>query len=311
MTVERKSAKVRMAGGEKRPLVAYCALAYVITWALWIPALMRSASTGFVLPTIDQGLSVWFRLSGIDLVFAVMFQLAVYGPVLAALIILIRMRERSALEAWGKAIIDFRVAPRWYLFVAAWPLALAAIVTVAGVLTGGGMPRWQALPSLSVVVGLLIAQLLTSGLEEPGWRGFALPLLQRSHNAEAAGWYLGLIWAGWHLPFMLYLCRGIPAWSIPLTLAGFTMSIIAMGFVHAWLYNSTGSVAMNILLHGWSNAANALVVLVMPSPVVPLATAGATWIFVVWLEKRYGKERLSARGDSHAPTNDIDGDKPR
>ena len=93
-----------------------------------------------------------------------------------------------------------------------------------------------------------------------------------------------------------YLYRDMPAWALPLTLAGFAMSIVAMGFVHAWVYNSTGSVALNVLLHGWANVTNAVAVSVMASPLVPLATAGVTWLFVAWLLRRYGGATLRALG---------------
>jgi len=82
-------------------------------------------------------------------------------------------------------------------------------------------------------------------------------------------------------------------WQLPLMLAGFTMSIIAMGYVHAWLYNSADSVAMNTILHGWANTTNVAVAAIVLSPVVPLATAGITWAFVAWLFWRYGKKTLS------------------
>jgi hypothetical protein len=74
--------------------------------------------------------------------------------------------------------------------------------------------------------------------------------------------------------------------------AGFTMNIVAMGYVHAWIYNSTGSVAMNALLHGWANAVAAVLASVAIGPMVPYAIAGVSWLFVAWLLRRYGKETL-------------------
>jgi len=138
------------------------------------------------------------------------------------------------------------------------PVVLALVVVGLGAVTGGGMPMWAAAPAASTVLLLFLTQTLTSGLEEPGWRGFALPLMQRHMTAESANWRLGFVWAAWHLPFMLYLYRDLPVWALPLTLAGFAMSIVAMGFVHAWVVNSTGSVALNVLLHGWANVTNAV-----------------------------------------------------
>ncbi len=85
----------------------------------------------------------------------------------------------------------------------------------------GGELAGSGIPAFGTLVAMALTQVITSGMEEPGWRGFALPLLQRTHTAENASWYLGLIWAGWHLPYMLYLYRELPAWQLPLDSGGF------------------------------------------------------------------------------------------
>ncbi len=267
-------------------------MAYAITWALWIPPLVYSAVSGWSIPSIGQGFGPWTDLSPLQLGMAVCFQLAVYGPAIAALVVLLRSQDRAALRSWARSIVRLRVAPGWYAFVLLAPIALAILVTALGLALGGQLAA-QGIPAAGALAVMAITQILTSGMEEPGWRGFALPLLQRSHSAENASWYLGLIWAGWHLPYMLFLYRSLPLWQLPLTLAGFTMSIVGMGYVHAWLHNSADSTGMNVILHGWSNATNAVVAAVVLSPVVPLATAGVTWVFVFWLFSRYGKQTLS------------------
>jgi membrane protease YdiL (CAAX protease family) len=48
----------------------------------------------------------------------------------------------------------------------------------------------------------VIAILITFG-EETGWRGFALPWLQRRHGALTAALVITPIWAVWHLPYFL------------------------------------------------------------------------------------------------------------
>jgi len=282
-----------MPGPDRGRLLTYVLIAYSITWALWIPPLAYSASSGWAIPSIGQGLGSWGALTTLQFGMAVCFQLAVYGPAIAAVVVLLRGRDPRELTSWARSVVRLKVAPRWYAFVLLAPLALAALVAGLSLAFGGKVVA-QGLPTFGVLAIMAITQTLTSGMEEPGWRGFALPLLQRTHSAENASWYLGLIWAGWHLPYMLYLYRGLPVWQWPLTLAGFTMSIIAMGYVHAWLHNSTDSTAMNVILHGWSNVTNTVVAAVVLSPAVPLATAGVTWLFVAWLFRRYGKQSLSA-----------------
>jgi uncharacterized protein len=279
---------------DRRRLRAFLLIAFTWTWLLWLPALWRSVASGAPLPTIDGGVDAWRALTGTDRTLAALFQLAVYGPAVAALAVLLRSGDRGALATWARSIVRLRVPWRWYAFVALAPVALGVAVVALGAATGGGVPVWPATPALSTVFLLFATQTLTSGLEEPGWRGFALPLLQRSMTAERANWWLGLVWAAWHLPYVLYLYRDMPVWALPLTLAGFAMSIVAMGYVHAWVFNSTGSVALNVLLHGWANVTNAVAVTVMASPLVPLATAGVTWLFVGWLLRRYGGQALCA-----------------
>lgn len=295
----KNAPKPRMPAEDKRRLVRFYLIAFGWTWALWIPALIWSSSTGVSLPTMEAGFGAWRELSGVALALAVGFQLAVYGPLVAAVAVLLRLRSSdggSGLRAWVESVTRLQVSIGWWAFVVAAPVVLAALVVAAGALAGGGMPRWAALPSALGLLGLLGIQLVTSGMEEPGWRGFALPLLQRTHDAENASWYLGLMWAAWHLPYVIYLNREAPVWSVPLTVAGFGMSIIAMGYVHAWVFNSTGSLPLNIGLHAWANVTNTLAAALMPNPIVPLVTAGITWAFVAWLLRRYGKETLAAEG---------------
>jgi membrane protease YdiL (CAAX protease family) len=218
----------RMPGPDRRRLLVYVLIAYASTWALWIPPLLYSASSGWALPTMDQGLAAWVGLTPLQLGMAICFQLAVYGPAVAALVILLQGRDRDELRSWARSIVRFRVAPGWYAFVVLAPLALAALVATVSLAMGGKLAP-SAAPAFGALAAMATSQVLTSGIEEPGWRGFALPLLQRTHSAENASWYLGLIWAAWHLPYMLYLYRSLPVWQLPLVLAGFTMSIVAMG----------------------------------------------------------------------------------
>ncbi len=283
----------RLPPADRRRLIVFLALAFGWTWALWLPGLVRSAATGMPLPTPDQGFAAWRGLSGVDAAFVVVFQLAVYGPALAALVVVAR-QPRPALAEWARSLVRFDVAPRWYAFVFGAPVVLALALVAIAVGTGSGAPAWSAVPAWPLLIWWFVAQLATSGLEEPGWRGFALPLLQRTYTAERANWVLGFVWAAWHLPFVLYLYRDLPLAAIPVMVAGFAMSIVAMGFVHAWVFNSTGSVALNVLLHAWANVTTGLVALLVVSPIVPLATAGITWVFVAWLLRRYGGATLRA-----------------
>jgi membrane protease YdiL (CAAX protease family) len=113
---------------------------------------------------------------------------------------------------------------------------------------------------------LAFVAVLGGGLEEPGWRGFALPHLQRRHTPMVATLILGLAWGIWHVP--LY---GPLGFVVPLVLA----------FFYTWLYNRTGSVLLCILLHAsFTPAQNHLILL--PDTVV-LADGPANTIGLVTL----------------------------
>ena len=60
----------------------------------------------------------------------------------------------------------------------------------------------------------LALALFLGPIEEFGWRGLALPLLQRKFAPFWAGLILGGIWAFWHVPS--FLISGMPqtTWSV-------------------------------------------------------------------------------------------------
>ena len=88
---------------------------------------------------------------------------------------------------------------------------------------------------------------MTSGCgEELGWRGFALPRLQRTHSAFISSLLLTTGWAGWHLPAFFY----VPSYTaIGLRiLPGFFLGLLAGAIVLTWRYNSSGRSVLAVAL---------------------------------------------------------------
>ncbi len=88
-------------------------------------------------------------------------------------------------------------------------------------------------------------------LEEPGWRGFALPRMQRLMGPLAASVVLGVLWGLWHLPQFL-----VPSWAASSGGGGlrgivlFTLTAIMFTVVMTWVFNNTRtSLLLAILLH--------------------------------------------------------------
>ncbi len=78
-------------------------------------------------------------------------------------------------------------------------------------------------------------------IEEPGWRGFALPKMQKRFMSPLnANLLLGLLVTLWHLPL---IPSGEYAWIyIPGTMA--------VTILFGWVYNATGgSVLLTIIMH--------------------------------------------------------------
>jgi membrane protease YdiL (CAAX protease family) len=92
----------------------------------------------------------------------------------------------------------------------------------------------------------LFLWVITYGLgEEIGWRGYALPRMQRGRSALSATLILSALWALWHWPLFFYV---LDIAILPMWLLGLTAGTV----VFTWLYNSSGgSVLMIILWHGF------------------------------------------------------------
>ncbi len=146
--------------------------------------------------------------------------------------------------------------------------------------------------TLKALVPFFIFQVFTSGLEEPGWRGYALPKLQEKYDANKSSWILGVIWSVWHFPFMVYLYYPAGIAVVIPTLAGFTMSIIANAIVYTWVYNNTKSIFLCIILHAIFNLSAAYVLAMVSHPLTGIILAALQWGIAVFLLKRYGAKDL-------------------
>ncbi len=83
-----------------------------------------------------------------------------------------------------------------------------ALLLIAGLFFGwlGGQPPLipVRLSPVELLVNCIFLAIATLG-EEIGWRGVALPSLQRQHSPLRASLILGIVWATWHVPFWLLM----------------------------------------------------------------------------------------------------------
>jgi membrane protease YdiL (CAAX protease family) len=103
---------------------------------------------------------------------------------------------------------------------------------------GLGQLTWSGL--LTVFAVRLVNPLDGPLGEEPGFRGYALPLLQASRPPLQSAAILGVLVALWHVPLVLF--GGLSLIGLPTT--------FAITFLYVWLFNRTGgSVLLTLLFH--------------------------------------------------------------
>ena len=203
-------------------LVLYFILAYVLSWAIW-PLVIVNPESSPLVP---------------------------FGPLLAAVIVALLAGGWTELRALLGQLLRWRVHPIWYVIALLGPFVLAAGAAALTVATGAPAPNTAAYTDwLGIAVALLSTIVIVGLFEEVGWRGFALPRLERRLDALWAALVLGIIWAFWHLPELI----SDPGQRPPLQ---FVVWILAQSVILAWLYNSTnGSLPIVIICHAAVNTA--------------------------------------------------------
>src|SRR5574340_1223528 len=138
-----------------------------------------------------------------------LFLLAVYSPGFAGVVLVWRHYGAKGLGSYLRRLTRWRMPLGWWVFlVAGVPLLFYAGAAITGTITDPFpySPWYAVLPALAL-------HFFLGPIEELGWRGIALPLLQRRMAPLWAGTILGVIWGLWHIP--AFLLGGTPqsAWS--------------------------------------------------------------------------------------------------
>jgi membrane protease YdiL (CAAX protease family) len=188
-----------------------------------------------------------------------------------------------------QSIVRLRAPLRVWLTALLLPFAaLAAAVAIAratGTMIAFAPPPWSDL------FDKFVFTLLFVGLgEEPAWRGFLLPLLQRRRVPVVATLLLSAIWAVWHLPLMgtEFAWRLVPY---------FLVSLVGAAFVLSWLYNASGSVLPCMTMHAVLNTASAgyVFTLIAPADLERFwAIYGSVWLAAGILTIALTRGRLGA-----------------
>ncbi|HEU4385637.1 MAG TPA: CPBP family intramembrane glutamic endopeptidase [Anaeromyxobacteraceae bacterium] len=256
------------------PILSFFLLAWLFSWVFMVP--LALASRGLIAP-----LPGWLHY------------LSAYGPLLSGLVVIGATEGSPGLRAWWSRL------SRWQAGVGPWtvalsPLPLYGIAAVSERLAHGAWPDPRLLGKLNFLpdIGLwsVVLWLLNSGLgEESGWRGYALPALQRRFGARVASVLVACGWMIWHVPAFFYL----PSYAHlgVGSVLGFFLGITAGSFLLTWLSNaSRGSTLLPVVWHALFNfttapPASGGVIAAVISTVVMVLGLGA----IFWLEGDDGR----------------------
>jgi len=115
-------------------------------------------------------------------------------------------------------------------------------------------PAWLSVTLAIVLTGVygLIRSVGSALGEEIGWRGFLVPELSRTTSFTTTALISGAVWSLWHYPVLIFsdYNAGTPTWY---GLSCFTVMVIAISFVFAWLRLKSGSLWTGAILHGSHN----------------------------------------------------------
>jgi membrane protease YdiL (CAAX protease family) len=222
------------------PLTSFFVMAFAFSWIAWSPWFLSEEGAG-LLPyrsPLINGLAVPIGI--------------LLGPSLTAFIMTGATEGRAGIRRLLRRMVLWRVGLRWYLFAL---VGIPVVMALGTVIVPRRMASLLALGPgyvLTYLVWFLIIAIIGGPLlEEPGWRGFALPRLQPLHGPLVGTLILGLLWALWHLPEFL-----VPAWAKSsggsgfLDIVKFVVIAVAFAIVITWVFNNTrGSVLVAILVH--------------------------------------------------------------
>ncbi|HVT70176.1 MAG TPA: type II CAAX endopeptidase family protein [Trebonia sp.] len=223
----------------RHPLVSFFALAAGLSWAAWIPYVLSESGLGiahFNFPVVLGNTQLTGVLPG-----------AYLGPILSAFVVTAAADGRPGLRQWTGRLLRWRVGWRWY--AGAVTGVPAVLVLISAVLSGGRIQA-PAAAALTAYLPMLLLQMVTTGLaEEPGWRDFALPRLQRRFGPLRATAILGPLWGAWHLPLFLTAWGGWPHVT-PQAPVEFILACCAFSYVMTWVFNRSGeSLPVAMLVH--------------------------------------------------------------
>ncbi len=257
-----------------KKIVTFVALAYGISWMIWMPQLLNYNFQ------LGWKISKWNHLFG------------GLGPVLAALITTFIFERKDGLKTYLRE--RFFKVPNWKWLVIGFGLPVLFFmipVLFLGLVKG----EWVVFSDVGLNSKVPVADpfviwliwLFFYGIgEEGGWRGLLFPEFTKKYRARIATLFVAFVWAPWHLPVFFY-DKDFNSMGI-FGILGWAVGLVFGSLLLGWLVKqSKWSLLPAILWHGTFNffttgdRMNAL---------FPGAMSALVIVFVLWVARKYGPD---------------------
>ncbi len=215
-------------------LLQFFGLAYLISWIIWLP---------LYLPV--------FGINGFPQL-PYHHALGAFGPLISGIFFSYKDNKEPFRNMINKmfsikgrivCIITATFAPFLILVIALFIHSFSndSAFTIKSIGRSAEFPEFT-------VISFFLYNFLTFGYgEETGWRGYALPMLQRKFNPFTASLILTIGWAIWHWPLFLYR-PGYTEMDIA-GIAGWIMSLLTGSILLTWMYNRSKSILVCAIFH--------------------------------------------------------------
>lgn len=186
-----------------------------------------------------------------------------FAPIFVAIVVAAVAGGKQELRELLKRLVRWKVHPVWYLVALLGPFATTGAAVGLRYALGSSSVSVERLNDWYLLPLAFLTTLLINGplWEELGWRGFALPRMQRRLGALKASLFLGLVWGLWHLPLLV----SDPEAQRPIL--PYLTWIVAASVVITWVFNKTNeSVLITTIMHAAINSAAAFFLPIYPDP---------------------------------------------
>lgn len=259
----------------RHQLVSFFVLTYLITYAIALISL-------YVAEVPENSL---------------FYYIMIFSPTISALIIAGAAGGWQGIKKLLSGFTRWKFGFGWVIAVLSLTLFPLAIVIIYRLL-GNDAPGMAPGTTASFLLLNLFYTLVRGPLaEETGWRGFALPRLQRKLNALVSGLVLGVIWSFWHLPFYF-----ISAGKVGIPFPIYVVMVTALSVFFTWIYDNTqGNIALCILAHFCFNFNSAFIVGylgLMPPMIFYICSGAGLGVYIVIIILVFKAKNLSRKAQA-------------